>query len=898
MAISGVMLLHFEGATASDPVDTYGVTTWSRLGTPELAAIPAVFGSTGARFFNNATNRYLSTDALDIPEDEDFTFEGWARTDSNFAYRNHYILDCRDPADLNSDRGFLLYFNSARKLVFHVDGAAAITGTITAPQNEDVPWCVSRVGGVIRIFVGVDGIGGDVTLDGSVADNRAFELSTTGICVGNHRTGAANQAFDVAGLDEIRGLVGFGRNATYTSDSAAFPDDVPTAALAITTQPVDQVVTQGEGATFTVAADGGAGPLSYQWFVNDEFMLGENATSLVVTTTLLDDGNVYHVVVTDGVDSVQSADATLTVNKASILVPVLQGPEDATVAEGRAVTFRVSAFGVGPFTYQWRVLNGAFVPGATSRVLTFVAYLQNSGARYEVIVTDVTGLVTTSYAALLTVTPVPVEAGSADVDYPCALPGVLVAHNNYRSKQRTRRNDLASGPPLFILEDDGGYEMFDVAWSFNAAQVQAFRNWFRHDLASGSRLFNINLMVEGFDGVKRTRPHECNFDGVPNYTQVGLRWRVTAQLVAIEEKILDKCANLTELFNGFCGGLSAAIDALNDIFPPTPPEIPPYVPPECQPYSCSAFQTSALELGDAYWPLDDPTYSNTRPEFYRKIDTAGDLGYTLRFDPGSLAGGNWAASVDSRTLAGEIDVCSVPGADFKIVQRDNASGSEPAPFGFYISPNPFITAGHPLVNFSCVTIGPQNGNFYYSSGGAELQFREDGILINPIECRMQMNVSRVADGPDWGYTLLLSLGRGPFPPFEEISLPDNLFDDGKAHFVATFASASYIVYTEAGSGNEKIDFVVDYEVQVDDMEFSGTVTTNVRDSSPGTGYSDIVWLLEDDSLGMRFMERAHTMAWLGFSWGTGEGGARAAMYNAYQRNFTDYTPPAYCVVSE
>lgn len=398
-----------------------------------------------------------------------------------------------------------------------------------------------------------------------------------------------------------------------------YKDAAPTVAggPTIGTQPADATVTQGETATFTVVASG-TGTLTYQWYENGAFLLGENGNTLTVTGTLLRDGNEYTVAVTDDDGTIASEAATLTVNPASSIAPVLQGPPDVTVQEGQQAVFSVTAYGVGPFKYQWRVAGGANVPGATSRELAFTAYLRNDGAFYQVLVTDASGLVTASRQAQLTVTPEPIRGrGTADVDYPCALPGALVTANNYRSKSRVRRNDLASGPPIYQLEDDSGYEVFNVSWSFSAGQVQVFRNWFRCDLASGSRLFNIGLMVDGAatKGGRQTVLHSCYFDGVPEYTQRDRRWSVSATLLAIREEAVDCCSNLPELFDGFGGALGGAIDAFIDIWPPTPPEPTPDInpSPECQPYSCQALKTWFEEEYGRVW-LDVYSAAATKAE--------------------------------------------------------------------------------------------------------------------------------------------------------------------------------------------------------------------------------------------------------------------------------------------
>ena len=154
----------------------------------------------------------------------------------------------------------------------------------------------------------------------------------------------------------------------------------------------------------------------------------------------------------------------------------------------------------------------------------------------------------------------------AAIDYPCKLPGVLVNSNSYRNQDTVRRNDLQSGPPIFRLESEDEWVLFDVSWRFSALEVQVFRNFHKNVLANGSKLFNIELMVDGFDGTKQTKTHECYFDGSPQFSQNGLRWMVSATLLAIDPIILDECdgISLVNAFNGF-EDVNAAIISMDDV---------------------------------------------------------------------------------------------------------------------------------------------------------------------------------------------------------------------------------------------------------------------------------------------------------------------------------------------
>lgn len=81
----------------------------------------------------------------------------------------------------------------------------------------------------------------------------------------------------------------------------------------IITQPVNQTVTAGQTATFSVAASGTA-PLNYQWQMNGSNISGANAASYTTpATTTANTGEMFQVVVSNSVGSVTSNAVTLTV---------------------------------------------------------------------------------------------------------------------------------------------------------------------------------------------------------------------------------------------------------------------------------------------------------------------------------------------------------------------------------------------------------------------------------------------------------------------------------------------------------------------------------------------------------------------------------------------------------
>lgn len=83
----------------------------------------------------------------------------------------------------------------------------------------------------------------------------------------------------------------------------------------ISSQVMDSVVYQGQAATFSVTAQGGA--LSYQWYKGNQAVSGATAsTYTTLSLALSDTGAQYHVVVTNSTGSIKSNIAILTVKSA------------------------------------------------------------------------------------------------------------------------------------------------------------------------------------------------------------------------------------------------------------------------------------------------------------------------------------------------------------------------------------------------------------------------------------------------------------------------------------------------------------------------------------------------------------------------------------------------------
>ena len=173
----------------------------------------------------------------------------------------------------------------------------------------------------------------------------------------------------------------------------------------VTSQPASTTVTLGQAATFTVTATGTA-TLTYQWQQNSLDIAGATSTSYTTpAATAADNGATFAVVVSNASGSAASSTATLTVN-AGAAPSLSQQPLDQSVALGQQATFSVTATGSGTLTYQWQQ-NSVNMAGATSATYTTPpATAADSGATFNVVVTDQAGSTTSSSATLSVTVPV------------------------------------------------------------------------------------------------------------------------------------------------------------------------------------------------------------------------------------------------------------------------------------------------------------------------------------------------------------------------------------------------------------------------------------------------------------------------------------------------------------
>ena len=178
----------------------------------------------------------------------------------------------------------------------------------------------------------------------------------------------------------------------------------------ITQQPVDLSVTNGQPASFTVAATG-TPPLTYQWQRNGAAIAGATAaTYSIASAAPTDTSAVFSAVVSNVAGSATSNNATLTVTTAPPVLTITQQPVDLSVTAGASANFIVAATcSSGTLNIQWQRNSGAgnaFVSLAGANAANYMlasTAINDSGARWQAVLDCSGQSATTSQAATLTV---------------------------------------------------------------------------------------------------------------------------------------------------------------------------------------------------------------------------------------------------------------------------------------------------------------------------------------------------------------------------------------------------------------------------------------------------------------------------------------------------------------
>ncbi|MFO1476769.1 MAG: immunoglobulin domain-containing protein [Verrucomicrobiota bacterium] len=189
-------------------------------------------------------------------------------------------------------------------------------------------------------------------------------------------------------------------SGSVTSAVAVLTVLVPGAPVppAITGQPVNLTVSQGQPASFTVTATGTA-PLSYYWHKGSTLVSTQTTATFSLAAAQTNDAGTYSVIVSNAAGWVTSSNATLTVNSTSQSPYILVQPVSQSVLSGAPASFSVSAGGAATLRYQW-YRNGSAINGATSPTLYLPSVQSENAGSYYVVVNNRYGTVQSTTVSL------------------------------------------------------------------------------------------------------------------------------------------------------------------------------------------------------------------------------------------------------------------------------------------------------------------------------------------------------------------------------------------------------------------------------------------------------------------------------------------------------------------
>jgi len=167
----------------------------------------------------------------------------------------------------------------------------------------------------------------------------------------------------------------------------------------ITVQPQGQTNAAGATISFSVTATG-SGTLNYQWLFNSTNIPGATSNPFSIPNAQLTNNGSYSVIITNSFGSVTSSAVALLVTNAP--PAITSQPQTQSVLAGQTATFNASATGTLPLNYQW-LLNGTNISGATTNPFSIANVQTTNAGNYSVIITNLSGSVTSSAAALTVV---------------------------------------------------------------------------------------------------------------------------------------------------------------------------------------------------------------------------------------------------------------------------------------------------------------------------------------------------------------------------------------------------------------------------------------------------------------------------------------------------------------
>lgn len=179
--------------------------------------------------------------------------------------------------------------------------------------------------------------------------------------------------------------------SSQTNQSILNVDALPS----ILVQPSSDTLCNGQSHSLNVIANG-ATPLTYQWNKGGNAISNANYNSLNFNSINSSNASTYFCEVSNHCGSVNSNTVSINVNQ-----PVSLGYQsgDSSKCEGESTSFKVTALGTSPITYQWHKGNNA-ISGAQSPIYQINNLSTSDDAYYYVEVSNMCNTVSSTYKNL------------------------------------------------------------------------------------------------------------------------------------------------------------------------------------------------------------------------------------------------------------------------------------------------------------------------------------------------------------------------------------------------------------------------------------------------------------------------------------------------------------------
>jgi Immunoglobulin domain len=336
----------------------------------------------------------------------------------------------KTPATTSSDNGSLFNVVVSNSLGSVTSGVASlsVTSASSAPTISAQPASQTVTAGQTATF--------SVAATGTAPLTYQWQKNSTSVAGATSATYITPATTSADNSEQYRVVIA-NASGSATSNAATLTVLSSASAPEITAQPASQTVTAGQTATFRVTATGTA-PLTYQWQKNSASVAGAtSATYTTPATTSADNSERYRVVITNSSGSATSNAATLTVTSSASEPSITVQPANETVTAGHTATFSVTATGTAPLSYQWKK-NGSSIAGATLQGYTTpVTATSDSGATFDVVVSNSVASVTSNMATLTV-------KGASTPPPPSAVDVVTYHYDNLRTGQNIRETTLTT----------------------------------------------------------------------------------------------------------------------------------------------------------------------------------------------------------------------------------------------------------------------------------------------------------------------------------------------------------------------------------------------------------------------------------------------------------------------